>query len=163
MSTYAIAELDAAGGWLGISPLPGRGGAYSDDLATLFAWRPSMVISLTPLSEMSAKGASTLGADLARAGIEWRHFPVEDFGVPGEAVGSEWSDLSRDAHHLLHQGARVLAHCYGGCGRSGMVLLRLMVDAGEVPTAALARLREVRPCAVETGAQLMWAGVGKPG
>ncbi len=38
-----------------------------------------------------------------------------------------------------------------------MAVLRLMVEAGEDPDAALARLRAVRPCAVETGAQLTWA------
>ncbi|MDH5531227.1 MAG: protein phosphatase, partial [Paracoccaceae bacterium] len=44
-----------------------------------------------------------------------------------------------------------------GCGRSGMAVLRLMVEAGEPVDVALIRLRKVRPCAVETDAQLAWA------
>ena len=38
-----------------------------------------------------------------------------------------------------------------------MAALRLMVEAGEDGVAALARLREMRPCAVETEAQMAWA------
>ena len=51
----------------------------------------------------------------------------------------------------------MVVHCMGGCGRSGMILLRLMIDAGETPDSALARLRTARPCAVETKAQMRWA------
>ena len=54
----------------------------------------------------------------------------------------------------------MLVHCRGGCGRSGMAVLRLMVEAGEAPEEALARLRAVRPCAVETEAQMDWARRG---
>ena len=51
----------------------------------------------------------------------------------------------------------VLVHCFGGCGRSGMLVLRVMIEAGEPAGTALKRLRQVRPCAVETEAQMAWA------
>ena len=38
-----------------------------------------------------------------------------------------------------------------------MAVLRLMIEAGEAPEVALPRLRAVRPCAVETEAQMTWA------
>jgi hypothetical protein len=38
-----------------------------------------------------------------------------------------------------------------------MAVLRLMVEMGEDPEEALARLRAVRPCAVETEVQKAWA------
>ncbi|MGB3280173.1 MAG: protein-tyrosine phosphatase family protein, partial [Pseudorhodobacter sp.] len=60
---------------------------------------------------------------------------------------------------ILARGGRLMVHCRGGCGRTGMIALRLMVDTGEEPGAALARLRAVRPCAVETDAQEVWASV----
>jgi hypothetical protein len=41
-----------------------------------------------------------------------------------------------------------------------MAVLRLMIEAGEEPQSALARLRKVRPCAVETEAQMQWALAG---
>ena len=57
---------------------------------------------------------------------------------------------SNAALSALQGKGRVLIHCMGGCGRSGMAALRLMIEAGEAPGAALERLRAVRPCAVET-------------
>ena len=41
-------------------------------------------------------------------------------------------------------------------------MLRLMVEAGEEPQAALTRLRGLRPCAVETDAQYEWAANPPP-
>jgi protein-tyrosine phosphatase len=60
---------------------------------------------------------------------------------------------------VLARGGSVLMHCYGGRGRSGMALTRLMVESGETPAAALARLRQVLPEAVETAAQAAWAAL----
>jgi hypothetical protein len=41
-----------------------------------------------------------------------------------------------------------------------MLVLRLMVETGRPPEEALAQLRWVRPCAVETDAQMDWATKG---
>ena len=153
---FSISELAAGGGVLGICPLPGRFSPYTEDLAAILKWRPDHVLTMTTLAEMAPVGAGRLGQDLRNAGVEWHHLPVPDFGVPPEQVQAGWPDL-RD---VMAGGGRVLAHCFGGCGRSGMALLRLMVEAGEPGSDALARLRAVRPCAVETDAQRDWAFAG---
>jgi protein-tyrosine phosphatase len=140
--------------------LPGGGGgaAYKDDLAHMKDWQPALVLSMTAKAEMLAGGAGSLGADLQDLGTRWIHLPVPDFGVPDAATAADWSRASKAALAALRGRGRVLIHCRGGCGRSGMAALRLMVEAGEAPDAALARLRAVRPCAVETSAQMRWAG-----
>ncbi|WP_343075812.1 protein-tyrosine phosphatase family protein [Aliiroseovarius sp. Z3] len=112
---------------------------------------------MTTTAEMAAHGASSLQADLTKTGIAWHHLPIFDFGAPDRETSDRWNKLSAHAQHLLSKGGKVLAHCKGGCGRSGMILLRLMVDMGEDPDAALSRLRRARPCAVETREQLHWA------
>ena len=84
---------------------------------------------------------------------------VVDYGIPTAEALSRWGDVSEMARAALKGGGRVIVHCKGGCGRSGMAALRLMIEAGEAPDAALARLRAVRPCAVETAEQLAWATV----
>ena len=38
-----------------------------------------------------------------------------------------------------------------------MIALRLMIEAGEAAGPALKRLRALRPCAIETEAQMDWA------
>ena len=156
MADFSIATLAAGGGVLGIAPMPGRGGTLAADLRVLATWRPGLVLSLTRRARTAA-----LGAALAEAGIAWRHFPVADFGVP--APDAPWAPLSEAARAVLAGRGRVLVHCAGGCGRSGMVALRLMVESGEAPQAALTRLRAARPCAVETAAQQAWAFAGAPG
>lgn len=154
---YEISELTLGAGWLGIAPMPGRGGRYEADLTAILRWETGLVLTMTTAEELQRSGAATLGEDLGAANVLWRHLPVADFGAPAPEVESLWPSVSREADAVLANGGKVLAHCYGGCGRSGMALLGLMVGAGEDPDAALARLRAARPCAVETGAQFAWA------
>jgi len=143
---------------LGICALPGRGGNGLADLAAIARWRPDCVVSMTELSEMERHNMDDLERLLGHFGIGWAHFPIRDFGTP-EGLDN-WANLSTRLHQILDEGGAVLAHCYGGQGRSGMVLLRLMVERGENARTALARLRAVRPGAVETDAQFTWAAAG---
>ncbi len=157
MERFAIYALEAGGGQLGLCPLPGALGPYGADLARLIAWRPDLVLSMTQAAEREAAGAASLDDDLRTAGIGWQPLPIADFGAPCPDTQAAWPDVSQRARAILADGGRVLAHCRGGCGRSGMVALRLMVELGENPKAALTRLRARRPCAVETEAQRRWA------
>ncbi len=148
-----IAELTGGGGLIGICPMPGRTGDYVGDMAALLAWRPSLVLTLTEMGELAARGAATLSVDLAAAGVNWQHLPIVDFGTPPGSMRAKWPEISLH----LRSTPRLLIHCMGGCGRSGMIALRLLVDAGEAHGPALDRLRIARPCAVETKAQMRWA------
>lgn len=155
-----INQLPLGAGTLGICPMPGRDGRYQADLAEIALWAPALVLTMNSDAELARKGAEGLGADLAARGIPWVQLPVQDFGVPDQAVEAAWPAVSAKARGLLAEGRRVLIHCMGGCGRSGTALLRLMVEAGEDPLAALTRLRQVRPCAVEKPEQFDWAAQG---
>ena len=157
---YQIFEVPLESGLLGIAPMPGRSGLYDQDLISLFQWSPSIVLSMTTALEMEHGGADALGSDLTNAGIHWVNLPVPDFGAPPEETVALWEVASAKAHRVLISKGRVLAHCYGGCGRSGMAVLRLMAEAGVDPDVALERLRQSRPCAVETDAQFRWAAEG---
>lgn len=154
--TFIIAPLQLRAGTLALCPLP-RDAA---DRSQIAAFAPDLVLTMTETAEMAELGAADLPDWLARQGIGWRHFPVADFSTPPE--GADWPALKAEAEAVLARGGRVLAHCRGGLGRSGMVALRLMIEAGEAPEAALARLRAVRPGAVETEAQFAWAQQSTP-
>jgi protein-tyrosine phosphatase len=155
---FVIHELALGGGLLAISPMPGRTRHYAADLRRLLDWRPALVVTMVPLYELARKGAAGLPADLAAHRIGWAHLPVEDYGVPGPEVEVGWPAIAARVLNHLAESKRILVHCHGGCGRSGMAVLRLMIAAGEAPDAALVRLRQARPCAVETAAQMEWAG-----
>lgn len=156
---FEITEVSLGKGWLGISPIPGRTGTYESDLSAIINWGADLVMTMTPIHELEQVGASGFGDDLVSAGVEWRHLPIPDFGAPPPETAAQWPGASQAAHDVLSAGGRVLAHCFGGCGRSGMALMRLMVEAGEDADHALARLRGVRPCAVEREAQRAWAAI----
>jgi predicted protein tyrosine phosphatase len=144
---FSISEIAVGGGVLGLCPLP-----QVSDVATLHDWRADVVLTLVEPAE-AAELSPDLADALAAEGIAQRCFPIADFGVP--VAG--WSEISADLHGRLAKGGRIIVHCRGGCGRTGMIALRLMIELGEAPDAALARLRAVRPCAVETEAQRLWA------
>jgi hypothetical protein len=154
---FGIHALNVGAGILALSPLPGAGGDYRGDLDLIHDWRPGLVISMTTDEEQAAAGGRTLGIDIQSLASRWIHLPVPDFSPPPPAVRAQWPKASLAARRALAGGGRVLVHCRGGCGRSGMAVLRLMIESGERPAAALARLRAVRPCAIETQAQMEWA------
>lgn len=157
-SDFGPFAVAAGGGLLGLCPLPGRHGDYAGDMAALLAWRPGLVLSMVADEALRVP----LARDLAAGGIALCRLPIADFGAPGVETAALWPDAATAARAVLAGGGRVLAHCKGGCGRSGMAVLRLMVETGEAPEAALARLRTVRPCAVETAAQYEWASTPTP-
>ena len=152
-----IYALHVGQGILALSPIPGGAGDYAGDLQHVLEWKPSIVISLVTEVELVSVKASGLWRDLADAGTRWEHLPINDFGVPDAGFEEAWPTVSASARRALMGGGRVLVHCRGGCGRSGMVALRLMIEVGEAPDDALDRLRHVRPCAVETDQQMAWA------
>ncbi|RED13877.1 protein-tyrosine phosphatase family protein [Pontivivens insulae] len=146
---FQIHTIAASPGAIGISALPGAA-----DVGTIAKWGATLVLTMTTTAEMRAP----LAGALSEHKITWEHLPIRDFGAPGVDVEALWSnDVSAKAHSVLDAGGRVLCHCRGGCGRSGMFALRLLIERGEEPLAALARIRTVRPCAVETEAQFDWA------
>lgn len=138
-----------------LSRLPGRSGDLENDLAAMVAAGVGTVISLTEQAEMADLGASALPLAAREAGLNWVHFAVPDFGVP--TPDQDWRAVTTAVKQAFAVDKAVLVHCRGGLGRSGMAVLRLMVESGEDPDHALARLRRIRPGAVETEAQERWA------
>lgn len=157
-STLILSLLPLSGGALALCRLPGLLGDLTADLGVLAAFRPALVLSLTEPAEMARLGAKDLPDRLARADIPWTRFPIRDFDIP--PTTANWAPLSARLHGTLAGAGRIVLHCRGGLGRSGMIALRLMIEAGEDPDRALTRLRAARPGAVETPAQEAWARPG---
>ncbi|WP_293446800.1 protein-tyrosine phosphatase family protein [Planktotalea sp.] len=160
MTDLVIHALRVADGSLAISQVPGRMGGYGDDLDFIRDWKPSLVITTTTRGELMDAGAETLGADIKESGARWLHLPIKDYGVPDRTFVEAWPEARAATLSALRGHGRVLIHCHGGCGRSGMLALRLMVESGEDAVPALLRLRKLRPCAIETDAQMRWAVTG---
>lgn len=162
MTGLVMYALPVAGGTLALASLPGRDGDYRGDLDVFHEWQPGIVITMTTREELVAVGGENFSWDIQTMGSRWHHLPVPDFGVPEGEIEARWPEVSQSVRHALKGGGRVIVHCKAGCGRSGMVALRLMVESGEDKLEALNRLRGLRDCAVETKEQLSWAFAGKP-
>ena len=145
---------------IGISPLVGCNEDYEGDLKSLVEWSPDIVLSLVELHEFKLTGAEGFPDDLAKHDIKWLHFPIKDYSCPDSDEDALWVAISAIVQTALAMGARICIHCRGGCGRSGMIALRAMIDTGESATQALERLRSCVTCAVETDAQMVWATGG---
>jgi protein-tyrosine phosphatase len=141
-------------GQLGLTLLPGRkdyGRTLTDDLAVLRAEGVSDVVCLITEDEFNRYGVEELLAAYQQAGLSVRHLPILDQSVcsPAEMKGLvDWLD------QRLADGARVMVHCVGGLGRSGLVAASFLTGRGLTAAEAIAEVRRTRsPRAVESTAQ----------
>jgi protein-tyrosine phosphatase/nicotinamidase-related amidase len=155
----------AYAGQLGLTLCPGRrdrGRDLQRDLDDLVAAGVSTVVTLVTHTELEWAGVPTLGSAVQARGLRWRHAPIPDQGVPTVA---EAQALVQAVRAELRAGRRVLLHCMGGLGRTGLVAACVLVAEGVAPQAAIAAVRTVRgPRAVESAAQLAFvsAFLGAP-
>jgi hypothetical protein len=79
----------------------------------------------------------------ARSGwsVNYRRFPITDFGIPSCARMKEVLDILDGA---LQSGQAVYVHCWAGVGRTGTVVGCFLVRHGLSGKQALARLVELR-------------------
>lgn len=149
--------LPVGGGTVVLSAIPGAGGDYKGDLEHLISWRPAMVLAALGQDELEAVGGETLGQSVQDKGARWVHLHVPRSGVPDARGEADWLDASIRARKALLGGGRVVVQSPGGGGRAGMIVLRLMIEAGEAPDEALTRLSLVHLPGIGTEEQLNWA------
>jgi protein-tyrosine phosphatase len=151
-SSFEIFEIKGhSGGVIALSPQP----MTQEEFDTIAEWKPDIVVTHT--TETEFPNDPFLPTEFRNSNFDWHYVPIIDFGAP---IGDDLEIWEQTANLLtaeLNTGARILCHCKGGQGRSGMMVLRVLVSQGEAAQVALARLREIRPGAVETDAQMSWA------
>ena len=157
MDPFKVFEVAIGPGLLGMSPLPGLEGNFLTDIEVILDWKPTTILSLTEKKEMKVLGSRNFISSIKNEKIPWLHFPIKDFGIVEKKQEVFWDLISKNIHQQIDGGGRILVHCRGGCGRTGMIVLRIMIEFGEDPDKALERLRKIRPCAVETKPQETWA------
>jgi protein-tyrosine phosphatase len=128
--------------------VPGGGApgdeALRDDIAFLAGEGVRMLVSL----ERPQGSVEEICSD---AGIQWRHFPIRDFGIP--SASDAFASLVDECIRSFTSGAPVCIHCHAGVGRTGLMLscivgAYLHIDG----RMAISTVQAVRP-AVETDEQ----------
>lgn len=158
----AVIELPE-GGAIGLTFCPGKHqtdattGVWQRDLAldldAIKTWGASAVLTLVEEHELSALNVSSLGEEVMARGMAWTHMPIADFTTPDQTFRSKWPAVSDALLAELDAGRRVLVHCKGGLGRTGLVSAMLLVDRGMPAEETMALVRKHRPGAIENRQQ----------
>ncbi|MCA9640832.1 MAG: dual specificity protein phosphatase family protein [Polyangiaceae bacterium] len=122
---------------------PGLLAPLEDELAAIAMAGISMLLTLT--------NESFSPSELSPFGLEARHFPIEDMGIP---TVSNAIRLCRTIEKALERGDRVAVHCHAGLGRTGSMLAAYLIYKGSTAEEAIAKVREVRPGYIQSQAQL---------
>jgi len=141
-------------GKLGLTILPGRrdrGRSLTDDIAAIRAQGVTHVVSLLTANEFTDHGVEGLIEAYLDAGLQVRVSPMLDGGVTSVA---EMQELLSWISTALAEGGRVMVHCLGGLGRSGLVAASLLIARGMGAAKAIRTVRRCRsPKAIETARQ----------
>jgi ADP-ribosyl-[dinitrogen reductase] hydrolase len=151
------------GGQIGLTHCPGRssldaaGKQWDRDLAqdvtAIKDHNIAVVVSLLAHKELQHHGAGDIEALLNQAQIDWRQFPITDFGIPSADVTKRWSQTVPSLLAHLQKGQKVLIHCAAGYGRTGMMTAALLVAMGVDAEKAIESVRSARPGTIETPEQ----------
>lgn len=142
-------------GRLAISPRPSGGEWLEDEIRSWSRAGISRVVSLLTLDEVTYLELAREEEVCQAYNISFISFPIDDLGVP---------DSSGDARTLiaalersLAEGSRILVHCQGGIGRSGLITSCVLVRSGIGPGEAIHRASTARGLSVpETNEQQQW-------
>lgn len=152
-----------ATGRIGLTLCPGKVdpyGAYtnwkrslSTDMDAIRDWGASVVVTLITDAEIDRLAVRGLSKAVNNRGMDWYHLPIYDGCVPEADFEAEWETIGEDLKERLMNGEDILIHCRGGLGRAGTIASRLLVELGEDPNEAMARIREARQGAIENASQ----------
>ncbi|MDO6588144.1 ADP-ribosylglycohydrolase family protein [Salipiger sp. 1_MG-2023] len=159
----AAVRSDALPGRIGITFCPGKiqpgamSGSWNRDLGldldAIAAWGATAVVTLVEDHELQTLQVPRLGAEVAARHMSWFHLPIPDVSVPDAAFEARWETVGRDLCDRLRAGFDVVVHCKGGLGRAGTIAARMLIELGDTPDDAIAKVRTARPGAIETAAQ----------
>lgn len=153
------------GGVIGLAMAPGKRqpdaitGPWERDIDADFTaiveFGAHAVVTLMETSELTgvAIPADKVRAAAAQRGIGWVHWPIVDFAAPDATFEAAWAREAAAVCDQLAGGGRVLVHCRGGRGRSGLVAARLLIELGVSNADAFAAVRAAQPLAMETTVQ----------
>ena len=154
---FEIVKIEIESGFVGLCPMPGKFSSFDEDFLQLVRELPQVVVTCATQPEMMACSATRLPEKLYNSEIKWFLIEVDDFQVPDKFSEEKWNSVLPILKETIFDGGGVILNCVGGCGRSGLFLMRLLLEMGWSRDGALMSLRKVRPCAIETDQQLFWA------
>lgn len=147
-------------GIMGLTLCPGHSGRpdlvnrnLTSDIQAIKQWGAVAVVTLMEDHEFSAISVPELPTTMQSLDIPWHHHPIRDMSAPDCKFERSWFAAELEITALLKCGAKILIHCRGGLGRSGVVAARILIGIGYAPDQAIEKVRACRPGAIETASQ----------
>ena len=134
---YWIVQGEIAG-----SPQPGLYGDWDEDIAYLKQNGLSFVVSLTEEPLIKDR--------IISEGFGFYHLPIRDMDAPMPRMADEAIKIMRQQ---TAEGNRVLLHCKGGVGRTGMMGACYLVSKGYSAKDSIEMVRKVNNAYIQTRTQ----------
>lgn len=118
-------------------------------------WQANIMVTLLERHEFEMLGIEAMEELVSQrwTAIQWVHLEITDGGIPDERFDRHWLQVRAQLIGALAGGGKVLVHCRGGLGRTGLVVARLLVETGMSPDEAIQSVRAARRGAIETEEQ----------
>lgn len=124
-----VVLAEATQGRLWLTGLPNTSTRLADFLAAARAFGVVRVLVLTEHDEMAALAPSYAAAtESSSFPFIIDRFPIRDFGVPRNSA--DFLNCAGQIAAALRDGERIVVHCRGGVGRSGMMAQAVLVALG---------------------------------
>lgn len=158
-SPYCLFRLPVANqpGTLWVSRLPGlRPGHAQVESNALRSFGIDRVVCLVSTRDLEERHGAHNYLRTMRAVFSdrFQQLPIHDHAVPSD--DEQFETCVQTVDEALARRERVLVHCVGGCGRSGMFAACVLVRGGADPGDAIRFFRRHRRCGPETPEQVAY-------
>jgi len=116
-----------------------------------------LVITLMKHEELDRMQLTNLIAAIKENGMESIHFPITDKWLPDSI--DQFCEIVNHVVGFIKAGRRMVVHCNGGKGRTGLLVVGCLIKLGLSQNEATEIIRTVRPGMLRNPAQqvyLMW-------
>lgn len=142
--------------WVGRLPGLAGGVPLEREVRALREFGVRRIVCLVPMANLRALAPVRDYPELGRKwfGDGFHLLEVMDFGTPPD--DQRFEAMVARVDRALAEGEQVLAHCFAGCGRTGMFVACVLVRAGYAAADAVRLYRRHRGCGPETPEQVAY-------
>jgi len=145
---------------IGMSMCPGRQNCRNwsrdldMDIEVMKDHKVEIVVSLMTLTELQRMKLGHLFETIIRANMESMHFPITDKWLPKSIDG--FIKIVQAVVDKIKLGKKIMIHCNGGKGRTGLLVVACLIQLGMSQTDATNKIRKTRPGMLQNPAQQMY-------
>lgn len=129
-----------------LTPCPGtKGVSLRDSLMQLKEQGAEAIVTALTMDEMVSKDVQQLEEVSRSLAMKWFHLPIEDDRAPESDFATKWNAVSSELHAILDNNGKVVMHCMGGSGRTGLLAAHLLLEKGWEIDSIVNEVQALRP------------------